>query len=117
MSFPYGESVTVQRAGVRIDPYSNEVTTDWDNPTTFVIKGCVIFPANSMQNREPVDRDKTPVITGFTVLAPIGSDITCRDRVSFRNGPFREVISEPFEWRHPLTNWSPGMGFELESEV
>jgi hypothetical protein len=110
---PFGETITVKRAGTRVDPYSGENVEDWATATTFEIEGCAIYPTDSV---ETASVDKTSVVSGYTVLAPPGSDVRRKDRVSYR-GADREVVGDPFDWRNPFTGWTPGVAFEIEGEV
>jgi len=113
MSFPFGETITVHRPGTRTDPYSGETVDDWTTKTTFEVKLCAIFPTASL---ETPSVDKSSVTSGFTILAPAGTVINTNDRVSFRNGPEREVTGDSFDWHHPFTGWEPGVAFEVDSE-
>jgi len=114
MTMPFGEEILIKRAGTRIDPYSGEAVADWTTPTVYTVSGCAIFPTASV---ELPSVDKSSVTSGFTILAPPGTTILSSDRVSFRDGPDREVIGDAFEWHHPFTGWDPGVAFEVESEA
>lgn len=103
--FPHGETVTRLRAGVTVDPYSQEVTRDWSNPVSFDIEGCAVADGGSV---EPDQAAREQVTSDFDVIAPAGSDITFGDRLEVR-GLVCEVEGRPFDWRSPFTGWAPGL--------
>ena len=108
--FAYGETVTRQRAGVTVDPYSQEVTADWSNPTSFDIAGCGFDPGGS---GEALDLARNVVTTQPKVYAPAGSDIVASDRLVVR-GVVYEVDGDVAVWRSPFTGWEPGVVVPLK---
>jgi hypothetical protein len=114
MTFAFGEKIKVYRAGSRVDPYSNETTADWSTATSFEVEGCAVYPTDSFEHPSV---DNSAVTSGFTVLAPAGTVITRKDRVSIRGETVqREVTGDPFDWHHPFTGWDPGVAFEIEGD-
>lgn len=111
MIFAHGETVMIKRAGVKVDPYSGAETADWSNPTTYFVPGCAVYPRFS---DEPVAVDRMAVRSGFTILMPPGTDVRRTDRVSFRSVADREVDGEPFDYRHPMTGWRPGVAVNVK---
>lgn len=106
MTFPYGETVTRQRATVSTDPYSGEATgRDWTSPDELDIEGCAIADAGSL---EPLQNARNSVVSDFDVLAPFGSDVLAGDRLVVR-GLICESVGRPFDWRSPLSGWEAGM--------
>lgn len=105
--FPFGEAVHVIRAGVSTDPYSGSSTADdWDNPAAeFDVAGCAVANGGST---EIAQTDRQSVEADYDVFMPAGTDITAYDRLVVR-GETCEVVGRPFEWRHPMTGWTPGV--------
>ena len=108
--FAYGETVTRLRAGVSVDPYSQEVTEDWSNPSSFDVAGCGFDPGSS---GETLDLARNVLITQPKVYAPAGSDIVATDRLVVR-GITYEVDGDVAEWRSPFTGWEPGIVVPLK---
>ncbi|MGN6589502.1 MAG: hypothetical protein ACTHKE_04345 [Sphingomicrobium sp.] len=95
MGRPLGtDTVTVLRAGTTIDPYSQLATAgDWDHPTSWDVRGCDFQPGASSE--QLIGRDFSEI--GGTVFAPIGTDVTEYDRVSFQ-GTVYDVDGKPEVW-------------------
>lgn len=102
---PYGESVTRLRAGTSVDPYSGEGVEDWVNPASFTFDRCAVWPGGST---EPLSPDRQSVVSDIEVAFPPGADVTARDRLIVRGGTY-QVDGEPFDWRSPLSGWTPGL--------
>jgi hypothetical protein len=106
MDFPHGETVTRLRAASAVDPYSGESEpTNWATPASLDIDFCAVADGGSL---EPVEATRNSVESDFDVLAPFGSDVRSDDRLVIR-GLTCEVQGRPFDWRHPMTGWEPGM--------
>lgn len=108
--FPYGETVTRQRAVQVSDPYSGETTASWTNPAEVTISGCAFDPGSS---GETLDLARNVLTTQPKVYAPAGSDITAADRLVVR-GVTYEVDGDVAEWRSPFTGWEPGIVVPLK---
>lgn len=95
MGRPLGrDTITVQRAGTTIDPYSQlETPGDWDNPTEWDVTGCDFQPGASTEYL--IGRDFSEI--GGTVFAPTGTDVTAYDRIKFK-GTVYDVDGEPEVW-------------------
>ena len=88
------DTITVQRAVTSFDPYSATYQTDWSEPPTeTVVKGCDVQPGASTEYL--IGRDYSEV--AFTVFAPVGTDVTEYDRVSFQ-GTVYDVDGKPEVW-------------------
>lgn len=90
-----GEVVTVLTAGVVIDPYSEDVTEDWNNPTERDVT--TIAPLEPRPSDEPVQDARNAVTSGWTLYLPAGDPISRRDRVRVR-GSVYPVQGEPADW-------------------
>lgn len=106
-----GETVIRQRATPVEDPYSGEpIGLDWDNPNELDLEGCAIWPGSANEiyaigrNSEDVE---------LTVAAPSGSDVKRHDRIVVRGEVF-EVDGTPWDYKSPLTGWTPGLIIELK---
>ncbi len=103
--FTFGETVTRLRGTPILDPYSGEVTgLDWSTPIELAIPDTGIEPRPTS---EPVQDARNAVVSGFTLYAPFGVDVTPADRVRVR-GTIYDVDGEVAEWRNPFTGWSAG---------
>lgn len=98
MIFPYGETVTVVRAGLVDDGYGNEVP-DWANGTSTPYEGCAV--AQGSRGSE-VLTDRNAVLSDLVVFMPSGADVLPTDRLSVRGRTY-EVVGEPFDWVSPFT--------------
>jgi hypothetical protein len=88
------DTITVQRAGTTIDPYSQMATpNDWTNPIQTVVTGCDVQPGASTEYL--IGRDYSEV--AYTVFAPSGTDVTEYDRVSYL-GTVYDVDAKPEVW-------------------
>src|SRR5690606_16290841 len=99
MLFPFGESVTVLRAGLKEDPFSGETSPDWENPVETVFSRAGVAPGVSDESWQV---GRNPVDTVYTVFLPFGSDVTAQDRMLVR-GELFEVNGDVADWRNPLT--------------
>lgn len=98
--FPFGETVTVLRHTSGTDAYGDPIEGD---DAEVDIEGCFVHPGNST---EQVVIGRDPLEVDFTVLAPYGADIRRTDELRIRGHVYR-VVSDPFDWKHPLTGWEP----------
>jgi hypothetical protein len=106
VNFPHGETIVRQRGTAQTDPYSGEASgVDWSDPAVADIEGCAVADGGSL---EPLQDARNSVESDFDILAPFGSDVLASDRVVVR-GLVCEVQGRPFDWRHPMTGWEPGM--------
>lgn len=106
MDFPFGETVTRQRATAATDPYSNEATgLDWSDPDELEIDHCCIALGGSL---EPTVDARNAVESDYDVILPAGSDVTAADRLVI-HGRVCDVRGRPFDWLNPFTGWRPGM--------
>lgn len=113
VSFPYGVRPVVLRAKAILDPYSGEATAaDWTNPDRLPFKQPAgIAPREST---EPTADGRNSVITGRTLYAEPGEDVTAHDRVELPGDGVWQVDGDPADWRSPLTGWHPGLVIQLK---
>lgn len=105
MTFPAGETVTIQTAGTTTDPYSGDPTEDWDNPTTRTVNGVGVANGGTA---EPVEIARNEVDSDFDLFFPADDPVTAQDRVVVR-GLTCDVVGRPFRWSNPFTGWTPGL--------
>ena len=104
--FGHGETVTVIRAlPGSVDQYGDPVA---GSETVVAQSGCAVYPGSSMADNEPTVLGRAPLRSDFVVLGPAGWDVKAADEVMIR-GRRCSVVGEPFEWRHPLVKWAPGV--------
>lgn len=103
MRFPYGETVTVVRAGLVDDGYGNPVP-DWAAATSTPYEGCAV--AQGTRGSEVLD-DRNAVVSDLVVFMPPGADVAATDRLSVRARDY-EVVGEPFDWTSPYTSTAFG---------
>lgn len=104
MTFPFGETVTVQRPGGR-DRYG-----DVSPGTEFNVEGVGFAPRYSNETNSD---NRNTVITGLQMYVPIGIELRPTD-VVVRNGVKWRVQGLPGEWVSPLTGWKAGIEVALE---
>lgn len=104
MIFPYGETVTVVRAGLADDGYGNQVP-DWSNPTRTPYDGCAV--GQGSRGSEVTD-DRNAVVSDLVVFMPSGADVMATDRLEVRGRAY-EVVGEPFDWVNPFTGTAFGV--------
>lgn len=110
--FPYGETVTRQRAQAVADRFSGEATAlDWSSPDELAIAGCAFDPGSSS---EPLEQARGAVVTQPTVYAPRGADVLAADRIVVR-GRTWQVDGDPADYRNPFTGWAPGLVIKLKA--
>lgn len=98
--FTRGETITRIRAGVVLDPYSNEETgLDWDAVIETDIANVALEPRPSS---EPVQDARNAVTSGFTLYAWRAVDLTPADKVRMR-GVVYDIDGEPADWRNPYS--------------
>ena len=99
VGYPHGETVT------RIRPAPTDRWGDpIGSPTEVSLEGVAVAPRSSV---EPGGLS-TSVVTGYLLLIPYAADVKVTDRVECR-GEVWDVDGEPFEYRHPMTGWEPGV--------
>lgn len=106
--FSHGVTVTIERPG-GTDRYGNTLPG-----TSHIVEGCAVAPRSS---EERTDGQAT-VITGRSLYAPAGADITAGDAVVLNGAPQDDderwqVNGDPAEWVNPFTGWSPGTAVAL----
>jgi hypothetical protein len=111
MRVKHGETVTVLRAGTKVDPFSGEeIAEDWATPNRTDVEGCVVVPRTTS---EPLEAGRAPVIVGYTVHMPWGTEITARDRVELY-GEVWQVDGYPFPWKNAFTGTEHGVEVQLK---
>lgn len=105
MTFPYGETVMVVRAGLVDDGYGNQVR-DWATATSTPYEGCAV--AQGTRGGESLTGDRNVIVSDLIVFMPSGADVASTDRLEVRGRAY-EVVGEPFDWVNP---WS-GAAFGL----
>lgn len=104
-SFPFGETVTRQRASLSAD----ETELDWSDPDELVIAGVGVAPSTSTES-EQTSRSRLDV--GFTLYLPFGADVEPLDRVIVRGATFN-VQGARSDWQNPFTGAEPGSVVEV----
>lgn len=112
--WPFGETVTILRAGAstgrdaRGNPIPGPVV---ETP----VKGCVVTPRQEMpQVGGSEQQARDTVITGYTVYAPPGTSVLTTDRVRIR-GVVCEITGEPGDWgRSPFTGTAGPLQFAAD---
>ena len=104
MTFPFGETVTHLSPTVTIDGYGDE-HLDWSNPTITVIPNVAVALSTSDEDTRP-ERDL--VESDYTLFLPPGTNVGSGEKFIVR-GDECEVVGVPFDWRHPMTGWRPGV--------
>lgn len=105
MIFPYGESVSVLRAGLVDDGYGNQVS-DWSTATSTPYDGCAV--AQGTRGGEVLAGDRDAVVSDLVVFMPPGADVVATDRLEVRGRAY-EVVGEPFDWASPFTGAAFGV--------
>jgi hypothetical protein len=90
-----GETVTVLAAGTVTDPYSDEDTESWDEPTERDV--VTVAPPEPRPSDEPVQDARNSVVSGWTLYLPPGDPITRTNRVRVR-GEVYPVQGQPADW-------------------
>ena len=103
MIFPYGETVTVVRAGLVDDGYGNQVP-DWSTATSTPYEGCAVGQGS---RGGEVLADRNVVLSDLVVFMPPGADVVATDRLEIRGRAY-EVVGEPFDWRSPFSGTAFG---------
>lgn len=110
--FTQGEPVVFQRAGERLDPYSQTTRRDdWANPETTLTASAGVEPVSST---EPAAVDRSAVITRLRLYLDGVLDIDPAWRCIVRGLTCR-VTGRPAQWRHPMTGWSAGTVVEVDA--
>lgn len=107
MRFPYGETVTVLRAGLADDGYGNQVR-DWSTPVRIPCAGCAVAQGARDSVTEILTGDRNVIISDLVVFMPPGADVVATDRLEVR-GRVYEVVGEPFDWVSPFTGVAFGV--------
>lgn len=106
MAFPYGETVTVSRAGLVADDYDNQVR-DWANATTTPYTGCAVAQGGKDRTTEDLTGDRNVIISDLIVFMPSGANVLATDRLEVRARVY-EVVGEPFDWVNPFSGTAFG---------
>ena len=101
MIFPYGETVTVVRAGLVDDGYGNQVR-DWSTATRTPYDGCAVAQGARDRITEDLTGDRNVIVSDLVVFMPSGADVLATDRLEVRGRDY-EVVGEPFAWVNPFT--------------
>lgn len=111
MTLPTPFTIGVKRhvAG-SVDRYNNPTDT-WSAPVAVLVYG--IVPTSS---DEPFEIGRNAVVTGLTVLAPVGTVIGAKDRVVIDSDEY-EVDGDIADWSNGPFSWSPGMEIKLKRAV
>lgn len=111
ISFPYGETVAVLRAGLVDDGYGNQVL-DWASATSTQYEGCAVAQGGragqGAKGDEILTGDRNAVISDLVVFMPTGADVRATDRLEIRSRVY-EVLGEPFDWVNPFTGVAFGV--------
>jgi hypothetical protein len=107
MEFPFGTTVTRQRAGRTLDVYSQEATDlDWSAPEEVQFEGCAVWQESSLEP-DPIDQRRMQVVTMTKVTLPYDADVEPLDRFIVLGHTY-EVQGELERYKHPITGWAPG---------
>lgn len=95
-----GNTITVVRAQLVIDPRDNSLYRDWVNASQTVVERCMVepYPLAEKLNVEDM-RDREFVRTALRVYAPKTTDIIYTDRVLF-NGLEYRMFGDAGNWFH-----------------
>ncbi|MDT0302903.1 hypothetical protein [Streptomonospora wellingtoniae] len=104
-AFTHPVAVTVKRSGGK-DRYGDPLP----GPPPHTVEGCAVYPRTSTETAT----GGTTVITGRTLLAPIGADILPEDQITLPDGTVWSVEGDVGPWSSPFTGWSPGLEVNLE---
>jgi len=104
VTFPHGETATVQRPGGETR-YGDKLPG-----TEHTLTGCVFAPRESTELHE----FRNTVIVGLTMYAPAGADIRATDTVVRSDGTRWRVEGQPGVFTSPFTGWTPGVVVALE---
>ncbi|WP_433651034.1 hypothetical protein ACQP2C_32495 [Micromonospora zamorensis] len=103
ITFPYGETVTVLRAGLAPDGYDNQVR-DWPNATSTPYPGCAVAQNG---RDESLTGDRNAIASDLIVFMPSAADVVATDRLEIRSRAY-EVVGEPFDWVSPFSGTAFG---------
>lgn len=108
MTYPTPFTIGVKRhvAG-SADRYNNPADS-WSAPVDVLVYG--IAPTSSA---EPFESGRNAVVTGKTVLAPVGTVIGAKDRVVIDSEEY-EVDGDISDWSDGPFSWSPGIEIKLK---
>ncbi|MCG5460845.1 hypothetical protein MED01_004271 [Micromonospora sp. MED01] len=98
ITFPYGETVTVLRAGLVDDGYGNQVR-DWSAATSTPYAGCAVAQNG---RDESLTGDRNAIASDLIVFMPSGAGVLATDRLEIRGRSY-EVVGEPFAWTSPFS--------------
>lgn len=104
MIFPYGEPVTVLRAGLVDDGYGNPVR-DWSTATRTPHEGCAV--GQGTRGGEALTGDRDTITSDLAVFMPSAADVVATDRLEIRGREY-EVVGVPFDWRSPFSGTAFG---------
>lgn len=90
-----------------VDQYNNP-TKSWSAPVAVEVYS--IAPTTSA---EPFEAGRNAVITGLTVLAPVGTVIGPKDRVVINSEEY-EVDGKIADWSKGPFGWAPGIEIKLK---
>jgi hypothetical protein len=108
MSLPTPFTIGVKRyADGAVDRHNNPTKT-WLTAVDVEVYG--IAPTSS---DEPFEAGRNAVVTGLTVLAPVGTVIGPKDRVVIDSEEY-EVDGEIADWSKGPFSWSPGIEIKLK---
>lgn len=110
MDFPYGEEVQVIRAGMYLDPYSQEEATDWQNPTETTYSNVAVGHGPSSESYLV---SRNPLEIALTVYMPYDADVTAADKMRVR-GITYDVAGQPFAWQSPFSGTQMGKVVDLK---
>lgn len=105
MTFRHGVTVTVLPRRDH-DKYGDPVDATTGART---IRNCGIAPRTEP---EIVERGRTGVVVGLTLIAPTDAGLHHLDRLMIDDAAYPgvwEVDGEPAIWRSPMTGWNAGM--------
>jgi hypothetical protein len=110
MRHPHGATVTLLRAAMVLDPYSQELTqAAWDDedhpPTSLEIPRCAI---DGSRTREVNTVDRGAVVTDFVIYPDAVYDVLPTDRLIV-NGLVCEIVGRPWAPENPFNGDTPGM--------
>lgn len=116
MTFPYGETVTIQTAGTVVDAYSGETVAAWDldedqewatEPSSADVANVLVGSGGST---EPTEAARAAVDSDFDLIfqPPYTTVPTAQSRVVVR-GLVCEVDGKPFAWAWAATSGEAGL--------
>lgn len=105
---PFGETVTVTRAGTPTGEHDEQGNPELGPDTTFDIEDVAVAPAGTDEDPQSLG---LWVVTGYTLYLPYGTALKPADRLTVRGAEGWQVVGDTGAsgWRNPFTGATPGV--------